>query len=230
MSKVVSIHQPSYFPWLGFLDKVAKSDIFVILDTVQLNAAAYQHRNLFLDNQGKSHILTLPINKKNYKDKSIKELELSNNIWQKKHSKFIYFNYKKHPFFDEIYPLIEPIYQKEYKYLIDLLLDTLTISIESFSIKTELVIASELQEINTKKEDLVIDILKQVGAETYLSGNGAKSYQKEENFVSQGIKLEYQSFKHPTYQQINTNEFIEGMSCLDYLFNCGLQFSNIWEK
>ena len=31
----LSIHQPNYLPWLGFFDKIKRSDIFVIFDNVQ---------------------------------------------------------------------------------------------------------------------------------------------------------------------------------------------------
>ncbi len=225
---ICSIHQPSYFPWLGLLNKIIESDVFVLLDTVQLNDAAYQNRNLFLDNQNKAHLLTIPINKKSYQGKAIKDLELSNNIWQKKHSKFIYFNYKKHPFFDEIYPLIEPLYKKEYKYLIDFLLDTMYVTFDCFNIRTEMLIASDLDIGKSSKEDLVLNILQKTNADIYLSGKGAASYQKEENFLAKGIELKYQSFKHPIYPQFKNNKFIEGISCLDYLFNCGKQKNNFF--
>ena len=31
----ISIHQPNYLPWLGFFDKIKRSDKFVIFDNVQ---------------------------------------------------------------------------------------------------------------------------------------------------------------------------------------------------
>ena len=32
---VVAIHQPNFLPWLGFFDKLARADVFVLLDSVQ---------------------------------------------------------------------------------------------------------------------------------------------------------------------------------------------------
>ncbi|HEY3277770.1 MAG TPA: WbqC family protein, partial [Syntrophorhabdaceae bacterium] len=60
---ILSIHQPSYFPWLGLLDKIAKSDVYMVMDEVQLTDAAYQHRNIFLTADGKIKYLTIPFKK-----------------------------------------------------------------------------------------------------------------------------------------------------------------------
>lgn len=38
--KKVAIHQPNYLPWLGFFDKMSRSDVFVILDDVQFPKGA----------------------------------------------------------------------------------------------------------------------------------------------------------------------------------------------
>ena len=68
---MVSIHQPSYFPWLGLLDKIEKSNTFVILDTVQFNDNAFQSRNIFLNHNGAVQYLTIPVQKKNYQKNKI---------------------------------------------------------------------------------------------------------------------------------------------------------------
>ena len=42
--KTIAIHQPEYFPWLGFLDKSRQVDAFVLLDNVQFDRSSLQHR------------------------------------------------------------------------------------------------------------------------------------------------------------------------------------------
>lgn len=61
---ITAIHQPSYFPWLGWMDKINKCDQFILMDEVQLSDRAYQHRNLFLTNTGQQKFLTIGIQKK----------------------------------------------------------------------------------------------------------------------------------------------------------------------
>jgi len=226
MKNIVSIHQPSYFPWLGLVDKINKSDLFVLLDTVQLSDSAYQNRNLFLDNSGKETLITIPIMKKNHFSKTIKDIKISNDIWKKKHRKFIYFNYKKHPFFDEIYPKIDYIFDINSSFLIDYVAESMKIVMNLLNIDTDFIYASKLNlNDDLTKEDMVLNILENVNANIYLSGNGAKSYQKEENFKNRNIELIYQDFKHPVYPQKNRDEFLYGMSSLDLLFNLGINAS-----
>jgi hypothetical protein len=86
-------------------------------------------------------------------------------------------------------------------------------------IEGDFVKASDLN-VSGNKTDLLISICEAVGADTYLSGQGAKGYLEEEKFRSKGLDLRYQEFEHPTYKQL-FGEFVPGLSIIDMLFNEG---------
>jgi hypothetical protein len=233
--KIISIHQPGYFPWLGLLNKINQSDIFVVMDDVQLNDNAFQSRNVFFDMNIGSNYLTIPIAKKGHLDKTIKDIVIHDKIWQKKHSKFLIANYKRTPHFEEIFNQIEEIYLNEYKYLFDVLLDSMKILNNIFDIKTQIVLQSSLMyDKESTKGDLVLNIIEALKLEKkmiYLSGTGAKNYQHDEDFRRNNIELKYQNFIHPIYiQHTNKNEFISGLSALDLAFNIGIEQSKSFFK
>jgi len=229
---VVSIHQPSYFPWLGLLDKIAKSDIFILLDEVQLMDRGFQHRNIFLDSQGRIKYLTIPILKKGYREKKIRDILINPyENWKRKHKNFLFFNYSNHPFFKEIYPKLEEFFSKNFKYLIDALYESMKIVMCFLGIKTTILFQSQLKYDRSKmKAELILELLKVIKYEfqkdvVYLSGEGAKVYMMPHllQFEKEGIKVIWNKFKHPVYPQKNSSKFVEGLSSLDFLFNMGIK-------
>ena len=48
----VTIHQPEHFPYMGFFEKMAMADLFVVLDDVQYKKNNWQNRNKFLNKNG----------------------------------------------------------------------------------------------------------------------------------------------------------------------------------
>lgn len=192
------------------------------MDEVQLQDRGFQHRNLFLDKHFEQHLLTVPIEKKFYRQQKLKELKTANNFWQRKHLHFFQHNYNHHPFYEEIMESILPLYQQNYTFLIDFLESNLRLNLQLFQIDTQLVLQSELNyQKDATKCDLILDLLKQVNASQYLSGTGAKHYQNDEEFAAKKIELLYQNYKQTPYKQYKADRFHEGLSSLDLLFNIG---------
>jgi hypothetical protein len=223
----IAIHQPWYFPWIGFFDKLAKVDKFIFLDEVQLQDRSYMFRNRLITNSGDIKYLTISYIKRNYIKKKYKEIEINTQFdWQKKHSNFIKTNYKKTLFFDEVWDNIKDIFDSEYIYLNEVCIDCVTILGKMLDINTEITFQSNLDyDKNAKKSDLNLNICKILDATVYLSGQGGKNYMNIDSFAKENIQVVFQEFKHFSYPQINSVEFIPGISILDMFFNCGLERS-----
>jgi hypothetical protein len=88
-----------------------------------------------------------------------------------------------------------------------------------FGLNTKMVRQDEL---NTDKHstELLIQITKAVGCDTYMYGGGGSKYQEEQLFAEADIKLIPQNFIMPKYDQ-PSEKFVSGLSILDTLFCCG---------
>ena len=69
----------------------------------------------------------------------------------------------------------------------------------------------------------VLEICRKVGAAAYYSGVMGKTYLDRDAFRQAGVEIVFQSFEHPTYDQLfmKPQGFVPNLSALDLLFNCG---------
>ncbi len=217
---IVGIHQPEYLPWIWFFDKVAQSDLFVLLDNVQFEKNYIQNRTKIKTQSGWIW-LTVPVLMKGRSEQLIKDVEIvRTENWQKKHWRSIFHAYKEAPYFQNYRDFFEEIYSKEWKHLADLNETIIRYLIQQFGIEAEVMRASQLG-VTGKRTDLLLAICKALNATTYLSGVSGKDYLEESKFAEAGIEVRYQEFRqHPVYPQLH-GEFIPQMSVVDLLFNCG---------
>ena len=222
----IAIHQPTYWPWLGLLDKIAKCDLFVILDNVQVSKGSFQYRNQFLCNQSIKFV-TLPVvinsNTKFF------ELEFKNIHWRENQLSYLKNYYLKAKYFNQIFPLVESIYNCfPDNNACNFIIETMIKSIEWLGIDVQIKRASDFK-FEASKGELVYEICSFFEADTYVSGQGAKQYMDEDllnKFKANQINIEWQHFQHPKYYQSNSNgNFIEGLAGLDMLFHNGIDDS-----
>jgi len=228
MKRIMSAHQPNFMPYLGFFDKMEKSDIFVIRDEVQFVERDWHHRNSIRiggeDGNGnpQSKWLTVPIKKEseNIKDIVIKnDVKYKNVPWNVYMIRQIKSNYEKTPYFKQYFPRLEEILLSKKQKLIDLNMEIINFLMEAFDIRTDVLYASSL---NGNKYNATVDLInlcKATGSNIYLSG-AAKRRLEEELFQKEGIEVLVQDFKHPVYQQRYPG-FLPNMSAIDALFNFG---------
>lgn len=223
---LVAIHQPNFFPWLGFFNKIANSDVFIYLDHVQVNPQQTWIKRVRLMNQGEAKWLSIPTKTEKSDDfPAIKDIQINTELhFQSKQLRTIEHNYHKALYFKEVFPFVEEYYQ-----LVDPLIANRNIQlIESIC---------HLLEINTPRirssslhccfssTDLLIEIVHKMDGNAYLCGGGATDYQDDKKFSDAGIALIYQNFISFPYPQIHSSSFIPGLSILDVLMNCGTTYT-----
>lgn len=224
---VVSAHQPAYIPWLGYFEKIKRSDLFIFLDTVQFEKNSFTNRNKIKTSNGPIW-LTVPVIKKNHFEKKMNEMLIDNTIhWRKKHLNAIGLAYKKARYFDEFYPKLEKLYEKDYYTLVDVTIEHLKFWLNILDIDTKISYSSELV-VTGKKSDLVLDICKSTHADKYLSGTFGKDYLNLKSFEDNGIEVEFQDYVHPVYEQLY-GEFVPNMGIVDLVMNTK-DYDIIWDR
>lgn len=214
---IITIHQPNYLPWLGFFDKIQKSDIFVILDDAEYSKNCFINRNKIKTHAGEMW-LSLPVQYKS--TANINEILLDNKqSWQRKHKNTIINFYSKSPHFKKYWSELEVFYNTQYDKITDITIPMIKIFMKLLNIEKEVVLSSTLN-ITTKSSDRILDICKKLNANEYISGANGNNYLKKEDFNINNINILFQEYKHPTYNQ-RFDKFIPYMSIIDLLFNEG---------
>lgn len=216
--RTAAIHQPNYIPWVGYFEKIHRSDVFVFLDDVEFTSGSWINRNKIKTPDGWTW-LTVPVTRTTA---SIQEMEIATHTdWSEEHWKSLKHNYGGAEYFDEWANLFRETYDREWTSLEGLNRHLLRAICDRIGIEYEFVNSSSLPVEGTETERLV-DICEAVDADHYYSGQGAKGYTEEQLFDAAGIDLEYQSFEHPTYPQ-RFGEFVPSLSIVDMLMNVGAE-------
>jgi hypothetical protein len=215
---VVAIHQPQYLPWLGYFDKLARCEVFCLLDTVQYKKNEFQNRNRIKTADGWQW-LTVPVT---YRfPQRIEEVGVNQTVdWQRKHLQALRTNYSKAPYFGTYIARFEEFYQQSYELLTEVNVECIRLLMDLLGLERKVVLSSSLQ-VETEDPTLrLVEICQALDGDTYLSGRDGAKYMDLDTFHSHQLELAFQDFNHPEYPQCY-GPFEPNLSVVDLLFNCG---------
>jgi hypothetical protein len=219
----ISIHQPNFFPWVGYFEKINYSDIFLFLDDsfVHKKNLDLLNRSSFIFNN-KKKFFSVPI-KRNFLIKKISEVEIDNaNSWKLKFINSLNENYKRKKFFDDVMFIVKDILSFESKFIAEFNINAIQKLIKILKLNIKIDFSSNFN-LESNSSQKILDLVKLNNGHKYISGIGGKNYLKQDEFFKKKIKIIfYQS--QINYNQQNSN-FISGLSILDLLFNNGIDQS-----
>ena len=225
---IVTIHQPNYFPYPGFFQKVLLSDVCVILDRAQFEFDI-TNRNKIITPEGSWTRISVPI-KKGQKFFEIRNVEIDNDqVWTEKNWDLICKSYNNSSFFDLYKTTLNSTFKKNWNLIFDLNFYTLKKVFEWLDIKTKIILDSEL-DVTGRSSNHLFNICKKMGATKYLSGSGGRNYLNEKIFEKSKIEVEYQKYDPINYSQKYAKSFIPNLSILDLLFNMGSDSKKLIRK
>jgi hypothetical protein len=221
--KVVAIHQPNFFPWLGYFNKIARADVFIVLDNVQFpkKGGTWMNRVRIVVN-GRPAWLTMPIVRAYHGVRSVREIQINNELpWRLRALNAIRGSYGGAPHFRTVFGVLPAVLANPTDSLTEFNLAAIRTLAEALGLNlAKLVLGSSLG-VQGASTDLLVTMTKAVGGTAYLCGGGADGYQDDAKFPQAGLALLYQQFQSPEYPQSTTEAFTPGLSIIDALMNCG---------
>ncbi len=214
----VGIIQSNYIPWRGYFDFIDDVDLFVIHDDLQYTKGDWRNRNQIKTATG-INWLTVPV-KYQKTAQLIQDTPIDHaQKWQLAHINKFTASYFEAPYLETAIALWRTAFDHQDATISELNIRLIHLICDFLDIKTPFVHSRELQVTGTKT-DRVVQILKRVGATSYLSGPTAKAYLDESLLHENGFQLEYKTYQYEAYPQLH-GDFVNYVTVLDLIANVG---------
>ena len=220
----VGVIQSSYLPWRGYFDFIASVDLFVFHDDIQYTKGDWRNRNKLKTANGPTWI-TVPVSYRRTSQLICETKIDQKQSWARKHKSILQGNYMNARFLGDALDLVSPISDSSFISLSELNIYLVEQIMRYLDISTQTAVSSDFELTGTKTARLV-DLLKKVGATSYLSGPSAEGYLEKDEFRRHGIQLEYKTYDYEPYPQL-WGDFVGEVSILDLIANCGPKASQL---
>lgn len=212
----IGIMQPYFMPYIGYFQLIKAVDRFVILDDVNFITRGWANRNQIIAN-GAKHRFTIRLHNQS-QNKLFNEIVIADDF----HRFFetLRHSYSKAPYYTPTIDMLKSICSST-----TLFSDFATNAIKSIccdlSIDTEILTSSQIhKDNNLRRCERIIDICRRLNADVYINPIGGQELYDNDDFVQNNIKLKFIKPEFTPYQQINSSQFIAGLSIIDILMNC----------
>ena len=149
----MSLFIPTYFSPISQYSEIVKSDKVVFEMEDNFQKQSYRNRCYIYNSSGKQ-LLTIPVKHLDFNSrKKTKDTLVENDFpWQDQHFKSLKIAYRTSPFFDFLEDDLAPIFNKKYKFLQDINIDTFLFITDTLQLNTDFS-KTENYEVETSKKD-----------------------------------------------------------------------------
>lgn len=185
---MIAGHQPNFFPWFGYFEKMAKCDLFVYSDDVQFPKQCYVNR-VTLPINGAAAYLTLPVIKGDDDQIALKRFHKDSAVLDKL-MKTVRFNLGGLPHFGDLGGILDQFvcaFQEETS-IGALNIRVLKAIASALNIDTPVRTGLELGLQAWHRNERLIRRCQILGADRYLCGHGSDDYQDDAQMRAAGIE------------------------------------------
>jgi hypothetical protein len=218
--KTVVISQPMFFPWVGLLEQVRLADVYVHYDDVQFSKGHFANR-VQVKAAGGFRWLTVPLRDLHLGQKINEVHPDDRKDWRGQHVELLGQHYRDAPYREDMLGLARDVYKQPAASLAAVSMASMHALIDYFELapSTEFHVSSRLG-LEGQSSRRVLDIVKHLGGDRYVTGHGARNYLNHELFEAEGVRVEYIDYQKKPYPQLH-GEFNPFVSALDLAANVG---------
>lgn len=218
--KRVAISQPYFFPWVGLFELIRLADVYVHYDDVQFSKGHFANRVQFKTAAG-SAWLTIPL-KDLHLGQLIQDVQFDDKKdWRGRHVSQLKQAYDRAPFRDDMLTVVKEVYDKPARGVCDVSVESIHAACRYFGFAApETFLFSSKMNVPGSNNARVLDVVKAVGGDGYVTAHGAKNYLDHELFEASGVRVEYIDYQKAAYPQQH-GDFTPYVSILDLIANCG---------
>lgn len=217
----IVISQSMLFPWVGLLEQVKLSDVFVHYDDVQFSKGGFVNRVQIKTSNGRRW-MTIPLSNFHMGLRIDEVVPAPKHLWLNKCIALLKNGFSDAPYADEAIELAESVLSQNHENIGQLARQSLITLVNYFEldVSTRFLDISELDAPGSGS-DRVLTVVRNLGGTNYITGHGAANYLDHQKFESTGISVEYMDYKYSPYPQKHGafNPFVSG---LDLVANCGI--------
>jgi len=220
---IAGIMQPYFIPYIGYWQLISQADVFVILDNVNYSRG-WINRNRIRAGSS-STWLTIPL-KKPSQNRLIRELDVvADSKWRDDHERIIARVLADEPFIEDALRTHRHATSLATCQLVEILVHSLKEVMDCLSIDTTVILASDMEcKDYADRQDRIVQICREVGADTYYNLSGGRDIYDTGNFESHGGKLEFAEYD-PTVNGLFPKDQIEHPdSIIQLIASYGLQY------
>ena len=212
----IGIMQPYFMPYIGYFQLIKAVDRFVILDDVNFITRGWANRNQIIVN-GAKHRFSIRLCCQS-QNRLFNEIVIADDF----HRFFetLRHSYGKAPYYTPTIEMLKSICSSTTLFS-DFATNALKSICHHLSIDTEILISSQIdKDNNLRQSKRIIDICRRLNADAYINPIGGQELYDKDDFSRHNIKLKFIKPEFTPYPQINSSQFIAGLSIIDILMNC----------
>ena len=211
----LGIMQPYLLPYIGYWQLLAAVDRFVLYDNIKYTKQGWINRNRFLRN-GTDAFFTLPL-KKGSDSLNIVERTLADDFDPRGMLNPLRVAYRRAPFFDEAFPVVEAIVTAAPRNLFQYLFESIAAIASYLDIRTPITVSSTVPiDHGLKADQKVLALCRALGAETYVNSIGGRELYSVGAFADQGVRLAFLQPRAVVYPQFGA-PFVPNLSIVDVM-------------